>query len=583
MYMVSGAALDTENFVDLLAEQARLYGDKTALAFMDDGENVTDMVSFAQMLERARALAVELGRRAPVGARVLLLYPSCIDYMVGFFGCLCAGMIAVPIFPPSSNRHNLRLEAISRDCGAAVGLTTSRQLQAMQAGLAASPVLSELQMVCTDQVVHSAPGWRRPEVESATLAMLQYTSGSTGQPKGVMVSHGNLLHNERMIQAAFHSDCNSVYVSWLPLFHDMGLIGCMLHAYWLGATCYFMAPASFLKRPTRWLQAISRYRGTLSGGPNFAYQLCTEKIRAAPDLDLDLSSWKVAYNGSEPVRYSTLERFAEAHARFGFDPSAWLPAYGMAESTLVITAGHGDQPRQPPVVRQLDKAMLGARRVVPARPGEGVSVVGCGTNLPGQTIRIVDPVTCELCPPDRIGEVWLAGPHVAHGYWQRADASRDTFQAHVAGTGEGPFLRTGDLGFLCDGQMFVAGRIKDMMIVRGTNYYPQDIEDCVEAAADELQPSGAAAFSLEDGNGERVVVVAEVKRSAMRNLDRRMVIAKIRARVLEQHELGLADLVLIRQGSLPKTSSGKVQRTQARQLYLARQLVTLDAAELVEA
>jgi acyl-CoA synthetase (AMP-forming)/AMP-acid ligase II len=583
MYMVSEATTQSETFVDLLAEQARLYGDKTAYAFLEDGENVTDTVSFAQMLERARAVAVELSRRAPVGSRVLLLYPSCIDYMVGFFGCLSAGMIAVPIFPPNSGRHNPRLEAVSRDCGAFLGLTTTRQLQVMQPALLASPLLSALDMICTDQIPHSAPGWRRPDIETATLAMLQYTSGSTGKPKGVMVSHGNLLGNERMIQAAIGSSCNSVYVSWLPLFHDMGLIGCMLHAYWLGATCYFMAPASFLKRPTRWVQAISRYRGTLSGGPNFAYELCAEKVQAEPGLDLDLSCWTMAFSGSEPVRYSTLERFSEVHARYGFVPSSWLPSYGMAEATLVVTCANGGDPRQPPVVRRLDKAMLGARRVVPAGSGEGVSVVGCGKPLPEQTIRIVDPVTCELCPPDRIGEIWLAGPHIAHGYWQRPEESRDTFQAHIVGSGEGPFLRTGDLGFLCDGQMVVAGRIKDMMIVRGVNYYPQDIEACVEAAADELQSSGAAAFSLDAGAGERVVVVAEVKRSAMRSLDRRRVIGRVRERVLDQHELALADLVLIRQGSLPKTSSGKVQRNQVRQLYLARQLVTLDAAELVEA
>jgi acyl-CoA synthetase (AMP-forming)/AMP-acid ligase II len=577
--MVKQANSQSENFVDLLTEQALRHGDNIAMAFMEDGENVTDTVTFAQMAERARVLAIQLGRRVPVGSRVLLLYPSCIDYMVGFFGCLCAGMIAVPIFPPRNSKHNVRLEAISRDCDAAMALTTSRQLAYMRDGLLASPVLSDLEILCTDQVQADLGSWYRPQVSGSTIAFLQYTSGSTGTPKGVMVSHENLIYNERMIQAGFASSSDSVYVSWLPLFHDMGLIGCMLHSYWLGATCYFMAPTSFLKRPMRWLEAISRYRGTLSGGPNFAYELCSNLAR---DAKLDLSCWEVAYNGSEPVRHASLERFSEVYAAHGFDPCSWVPAYGMAEATLVITAGSA---RRPPMVRHLDKMMLGARIVAPIAGGEGVAAVGCGTNLLDQTIRIVDPVTLEVCPPDRVGEIWLAGPHIAHGYWQRPEATRDTFQAHVAGSGEGPFLRTGDLGFMHDGQMFVAGRLKDMMIVRGVNYYPQDIEASVEAAASEIQPSGVAVFALDGGTGERVVAVAEVRRSAMRTLDRRKLITTIRQWVLDQHELALADLVFIRQGSLPKTSSGKVQRSQAKHLYLAHELVTLDAvaAELVEA
>jgi acyl-CoA synthetase (AMP-forming)/AMP-acid ligase II len=489
-------------------------------------------------------------------------------------------MIAVPIFPPRNSRHNVRLESVTRDCDAALGLTTSRQLRVMQAGLDASPLLASLAMVCTDEIRGSAEAWERPDVNAASLAMLQYTSGSTGTPKGVMVSHGNLIHNEKMIQAAFHSDSNSVSVTWLPLFHDMGLIGCMLHTYWLGATCYFMPPTAFLRRPARWLEAISRYRATLSGGPNFAYELCAEKARKEAYPELDLSSWKVAFNGAEPVRYASMERFALTHAVYDFDPHAWVPAYGMAESTLVITAGNG---RQLPMVRHLDRTKLGARQVVRVADGEGVTAVGCGHNLPGQTIRIVDPISLAQCAPDRIGEIWVAGPHVTHGYWERPDASRDTFAAYVADTGEGPFLRTGDLGFVCDGEMFVAGRIKDMMIVNGVNYYPQDIEATGEVAADELAPGGAAAFAIDTGSGERVVLVAEVRRSAMRNLDRRTLIAKVRQLVQDQHELALADLVLIRQGSLPKTSSGKVQRTRAQQLYLAHELTTLDSAETVEA
>jgi acyl-CoA synthetase (AMP-forming)/AMP-acid ligase II len=578
--MSSEPTMPSDNFVDLLTEQATLFADKVAYAFMEDGDKVTDTVSFADMVQRAHAVAVELRRRAPVGSRILLLYPSCIDYMVGFFGCLCAGMIAVPIFPPRNSRHNVRLEAVARDCDAALALTTRRQLGVMEAGLQASPQLAPLEMVCTDEVAWPVTGWERPDVSGASLAMLQYTSGSTGTPKGVMVSHGNLLHNERMIQAAFHSTSESVSVTWLPLFHDMGLIGCMLHTYWLGATGYFMPPTAFLRRPARWLEAISRYRATISGGPNFAYELCAEKAVKEIYPELDLSSWQVAFNGAEPVRYASMERFARTHAVYGFDEHSWVPAYGMAESTLVITAGNG---RDLPMVRNLDRVELGARHIVRSADGDGTTVVGCGHNLPGQTIRIVDPITLQECAEDRVGEIWVAGAHVAHGYWERPDASRDTFLAHVADTGEGPFLRTGDLGFWCDGEMFVAGRIKDMMIVNGVNYYPQDIEAAAESVADELSPGGAAAFAVNKGPSERVVLVAEVRRSAMRTLDRRKLLAKVRQAVQDQHDLALADLVLIRQGSLPKTSSGKVQRSRAQQLYQANELTTLDSAETVEA
>jgi acyl-CoA synthetase (AMP-forming)/AMP-acid ligase II len=572
-----------DNFVDLMLAQAARHGHKTAFVFLEDGETPSETLSYVELSQRAQATAAHLQQRCLPGSRVLLLYPSCVDYMVGFFGCLSAGMVAVPVFPPRSSKHNDRLEAIARDSGAHVALTTADQLQQMQPALQASPLLSALDILCTDRIApDDAAGWHHPVVSAATLAFLQYTSGSTGQPKGVMVTHGNLLHNEVMIQASFHSSERTVYVTWLPIYHDMGLIGNMLHAYWLGGTCYFMAPVSFLQRPARWLQAISRYRATISGGPDFAYRLCIDKISPEVRRELDLSSWQIAFNGAEPVRHETLQRFSALFAESGFQHRAWLPCYGMAESTLIATGG---SPLVDPIGLHVDRDALGQRRVVRLADGHtgSVPVVGCGGDLPGQTVRIVDPATLTHCAPDQIGEIWLAGPHIGQGYWQKPEASEATFRARIVGLEhEGPFLRTGDLGFVQDGELYVAGRLKDVIIVRGVNHYPQDIEASVEAANEAMQPAGAAAFSIDDGGGERVVVVAEVQRTALRRIDPVRLVAQLRQRILEKHELVLSDLVLIRPGTLPKTSSGKVQRSRTRQLYQSDALSLLNSPATVE-
>jgi acyl-CoA synthetase (AMP-forming)/AMP-acid ligase II len=578
MTITTSCAVD--NLVDLLFQQTAKHGNKIAYAFLADGESVKETISYASLAKRAQATAVVLSAEYPVGSRVLLLYPSCIDYMVAFFGCLLAGMIAVPVFPPRGNKHNSRLEVIIRDSQAAVALTTNQQLKDMAAAINSSSLLSGMELLCTDLIdVENANNWQRPEVCGSTIAFLQYTSGSTGQPKGVIVSHGNLLHNESMIHASFHSHSDTVYVTWLPIYHDMGLIGNMLHAFWLGATCYFMAPVSFLQRPARWLEAVSRFRATVSGGPNFAYQLCVDKISPQSSQALDLSSWEVAFNGAEPVRHDTLTHFSNAFSSVGFRHQAWLPCYGMAESTLIATGG---TPCQNPISLHIDQEALSQRRVVPVNADSGIPLVGCGANLPGQIIRIVEPATGVVCQPDQIGEIWLAGPHIGLGYWQRPDATHETFQGHVAECGDVPFLRTGDLGFLHADELYVAGRLKDVMIIRGANYYPQDIEAAVESTDETLNPHGCAAFSVTDILGDRVVVVAEINRLHIRKFDPRLLVGRIRQQVLEQYELMLSDVVLIRPGSLPKTSSGKVQRSQTRQLYLSGGLALVESAILVE-
>jgi 8-amino-7-oxononanoate synthase/acyl carrier protein len=395
--------------------------------------------------------------------------------------------------------------------------------------------------------------------------MLQYTSGSTGTPKGVMLTHANLMHNVQLICHAFEPSRQGVGLSWLPTYHDMGLVGGVLFAMFYGRPSVLMSPMAFLQKPIRWLRGITKYRVSISGGPNFAYDLCTDKITDDQLAGLDLSTWEVAFNGAEPVRADTLRRFTERFAPYGFKPEVHYPCYGMAETTLIVTGSYKGCPK---VVRAFDGRQLDAGRVVPVpadHPGARW-LVGCGHVLPDEVVRIVDPETCRSLPADRVGEIWVQSPSVAQGYWNNAEATQATFRAHLSDTGQGPFLRTGDLGFLQDGELFVTGRIKDLIIIRGVNRYPQDVEQTVERASERIVSQGVAAFAVEQAQRERLVVVAEVERT--RRDDWSDVIAAVRRAVTAEHELPPDAVVLVRFGSIPKTSSGKIQRHACRDDFL---------------
>ncbi|GEM46876.1 fatty acyl-AMP ligase [Deinococcus cellulosilyticus] len=558
----------TVHFVDLLVQHAETFADKPIYLFLEDGEEIKEQITYQQLKDRAAALAVTLRQHHPEGSRVLLLYPSCIDYMVAFFGCLAAGMVAVPIFPPRSSKHNQRLLTVMQDSGATVALTTRSQLALMQGH--AQGLLEQVHLVCTDEVDAALSSqWSPPEITLETLAFLQYTSGSTGDPKGVMVTHGNLLYNQQMLQTSFHPDEDTVYVTWLPIYHDMGLMGNMLHAFWAGGMCYFMTPAVFLRRPLCWLTAISRYRATISGAPNFAYQLCTDRIKEAQKEGLDLRSWKVAFNGAEPVRHSTLQAFQKAFASCGFQSKAFVCCFGMAESTLIATGG---TPFEEPIFLTVDPVALSRKQVVVAE--DGITLVACGRALLEETVRIIHPETLQECEADEVGEIWLTGKHVCKGYYGRPEATRETFEAMLDGS---PHLRTGDLGFVHGGQLYVAGRLKDTIILNGVNHYPQDIEATIETADPAIRGAGVAVFALQGELSEKVVAVAEVERTLMRSIQPAELTLKIRQKVLEAHDLMVSEVVLILPMSLPKTSSGKVQRSLTRQMYLAGELSTLDA------
>jgi len=570
------SAPQASTLVEVLRRRALAGPDRRAYTFLLDGESREVHLTYGELDRQARTIAARLQDLDAAGERVLLLYPPGLQYAAAFFGCLYAGAAAVPVYPPRPNRPDPRVRSILTDARPRVVLTTSAILPNAERLLGGE---AGVHWLATDGLdLDEAAAWLQPVLDPGDLAFLQYTSGSTSAPKGVMVSHGNLVHNERLIQRAFRVTAESVVVGWLPLYHDMGLIGNLLQPLWAGCPCVLMSPVDFLQRPRRWLAALSRYGGTISGGPNFAYDLCARKLTDADREGLDLSRWAVAFNGAEPVRAETLERFAAAFASCGFRREALYPCYGLAEGTLLVTGGTVGEP---PVVGRFRAAELARHRVVEAGPGEEMRpLVASGrtrTDTDGQELVIVDPESLRRCAEGEVGEIWLRGASVAGGYWGRPELTESAFRAATA-AGEGPFLRTGDLGFLHGGDLYVAGRLKDLIIIRGRNHYPQDIELTVELSHPVLRPGCGAAFAVEEGGEERLVVVQEVRRDA-RDADFAAVLEAMRRAVAEEHEVQLLAAVLIRTASLAKTSSGKVRRQACREAYLSGELAVVAAWE----
>ena len=556
-----------------LASRASRTPDRTAYVFLAEGEEEQERLTYAGLDARARAIAAALSRSVRTGERALLLYPPGLDFVAAFFGCLYAGVIAVPAYPPRSPRMMPRLLAILADAEPAVALAAGTSLQRVRGWLERTPEARALSWIATDELDPAPAHGSSPAPAGDAVAFLQYTSGSTSTPKGVMVTEANLVHNQRVIQEACGHSEESVFVSWLPVYHDLGLIGNLLQATWVGAPCVLMAPVAFLQNPSRWLRAISRYRGTTSGGPNFAYDLCARRAEGADLAGIDLSSWQIAFNGAEPVLPKTLESFAAAFAPHGFRAAATYPCYGLAEATLMVSGG---SPAEPPRVESFRSAALERGLAEPAEPGEPGArpLAGCGRPLGDQAVVIVSPETAEPLPSGRIGEIWIAGPSVARGYWARLEETAEIFGARLAGSkgrAEGPaFLRTGDLGFLREGELYVTGRIKDLIILRGRNFYPQDIELTAGQSHPDLRPGGGAAFSVESGGEERLVLVHEVRRRP--RAETAEIAAAIRAALAEEHEVAVSDVVLIHPETLPRTSSGKVRRRACREAYVAGEL-----------
>ena len=555
------------SLVTLLARRAETQPEERAYIFLGDRGTEEAALTFRELHDSAQALATRLTQMVQRGDRAVLVFPPGLEFMIAFFGCLISGVIAVPMMAPRRLSARDASAAIVADCDPAIVLTSHAHL--IRDDLRGRFPGRRLPWLAVDLAPTKSGtiDWPAPATED--IAFLQYTSGSTSDPKGVAISHGNLRANLEMIRLSLGTTRQSTYVNWVPLYHDMGLILNALQALYVGALCVLMAPNAFMQRPLNWLRAIHHYRAEIGCSPNFGYDLCVSRYRADQMQGIDLSSWKVALNGAEPVRAETIRRFGETFAAHDFNPTAAFPAYGMAEATLLIAGGTRGAGH---MTREVSVAGLRAHMARAAATSADTQIlVGCGRALAGERIAIVDPDNNKRLAAEEVGEIWVSGPNVARTYWRNDEATRTGLQAQIAGEDDGAmWLRSGDLGFLDPaGELFITGRIKDLIIVRGINHYPQDIEHTVQALHPALRENGGAAFSVPDDRGEEMlVVVQEVERTERNRIDATEMKDLIREGVTNQHELFARHIILIRSGTLPKTTSGKIQRGLTRQSWL---------------
>lgn len=563
------------DLVSVLRSRARKHPQRIAFEFLGDGDTVTERLSYGDYDRRACALAALLRQQAAAGDRAMLLFHTGPDYAVAFFACLYAGLIAVPAYPPEGNQPQAlqRLRGMMADARPALALTDDAGLQALSLHGLAQP---GMRIVSTTAAAPNAPtGWQPHAPQPDDVAFLQYTSGSTALPKGVMVTHRNLVADKLSISHTADESAEDRFMSWLPLFHDLGLIFGLLQPLFCGLPLVMMSPRHFLERPRRWLEAISRHRATISGGPDFAYRLCADRIRPEVMAGLDLSCWRVAFSGAEPIRHTTMTAFAAAAAPAGFSPEALNAWYGLAEATLVVT---GNRRGSGMHWQRFDTAMLAQGQAAPGAGGSvaavGTVLPACGHTAPGIAVRIADPASGRPLPEAAVGEIWVQGATVAAGYWCNTAATQATFAAAGA-AGDGPFLRTGDLGFLHEGRLYLSGRLKDLIILRGRNVYPQDIELEVESRAQGVRPGRVVAFAVEHRGAEAIGIAAEAARLRPGQGDADGVIDAVRAAVAAAIGEPVAAVALLKAGTLPRTSSGKLQRAACRQGWLDGSLETV--------
>ena len=542
--------------LDVLTRRGAAASGGLLYTFLADDGTESEVWTATRVDATARRIARSLQALGLSGERALILGPTCGDYVAAFFGCLYAGTVAVPMSTRRSDADAVHLAAVASDTEARGIILTGPQRAALRARYAPH-IAHPVEWIEAPTVSDQPDDGLLPIASPESLAYLQYTSGSTSEPRGVEISHRALMANERMIQQAFNQDERSIVVGWLPLYHDMGLVGTVLQPLFCGGRAILMSPAAFVRHPARWLSAISRYRGTTSGAPDFGYDLCVRRVTDAEKAGLDLSSWTVAFNGSEPIRQGTLNRFSAAFASCGFRSNAFVPCYGLAEATLLVASsrdglalGHGD-----------------------ADSRAEHDVVCCGSPADGQTVAIVEPETAAVLGEATVGEICVSGPSIASGYWRQPELTEATFGCRLPAVAPRPFLRTGDLGFLRGGRLFVCGRLKDLVIVRGSNHYPQDIEYTSGRSHPDVVPGGAAAFALDRGDGERLAIVQEIARGATGDLND--VVSAIRRDISRVHEIAADEIVLVKEGRVPRTTSGKPRRGACRSALLDGQLSVL--------
>jgi acyl-CoA synthetase (AMP-forming)/AMP-acid ligase II len=562
------------NIVEILQHRARSQGNNLAYIFLQDGESKETRLTYQELDLKAKAIASQLQQLVTPGSRALLVYPysAGLEFITAFFGCLYAGVVAVPCHPPKNRLTTIEVQTRLESAAAEVVLTDSSSFNKLKIRLSEWNKVA-LHCLNTDKIELQANDWTIPEITADTLAFLQYTSGSTGEPKGVMITHGCLMQNQEMLKQAFGHTSDLVGVGWLPLFHDMGLIGNVIQPIYVGGYCVMMSPVSFVQKPLRWLQAISKYQATTSGAPNFAYDLLCDRVTTAEVAELNLSSWKVAFCGAEPVQTTTLDEFKLKFASCGFKSTAFYPCYGMAEATLMITGGDR---AQYPQIKHVDEVALEQNKVVivdqsqPRKKSSGTkSFISAGYPWLDGQILIADPLTLKECEPDLIGEIWYSGSNVGQGYWQLSEQTQQTFQASWQGK---QYLRTGDLGFISDGELYITGRLHDVLVFWGLNHYPQHIEQTIEQSHLGLKPNSGAAFSVEVEGKPRLIIAQEIERTHRKSLVMDEVIEAIRWQVFQQHFIDIYGIVLLLPGRIPKTSSGKVQRGKCKAMYLDESL-----------
>ena len=564
------------SLIDILTCRGINQQDQKIYAFLDNGKIETASLTYGELHRRAQAIAARLQTSGVAqGERALLLYANSLEFVCAFFGCLYAGIIAIPTPSPDSIRLKRtlpRIYAFFKDAQVSAVLTTAKTYSQFPPEWQKDFSEQNITSIFTEEISDTlATEWCKKEIRLDNVAYLQYTSGSTSAPKGVMVTHKNMMHHSAYIQQAWNYTSDSIAVTWMPYFHDYGLIDGLIQPLYSGITCYIMSPLTFIRKPICWLEAISRFNVTHTQSPNFGYEYCIRKITSKQLTNIDLSSWKIASNGAEPIRKDTLENFIDKFKPYGFSPSAFYPAYGLAEATLLVsTKPHGETYE----VASLDASKLEKNQVFEhdSEPSFNKKitrhVVSCGFPICGMTVVIADPKTLTKCASNEVGEIWIQDQSVTQGYWNKPTETKQTFGAYLRDTNEGPFLRTGDLGFFKNGQLFITGRLKDVIIIRGHNHYPQDIEFTVEKSHPSLRENSGAAFGVEISNREKLVVVQEVKRNWVNTLNLEEVIGDIRQELMAHHELQVYAVALIKSGSIPKTSSGKIMRRTCRTRFI---------------